>query len=41
MSNTKIIYQQIRNATVKVAFHGQTFLVDPYFIKKGAQAAFR
>ena len=41
MSNNKIIYQQIRNATVKVAFHGQTFLVDPYFIKKGGSGCFQ
>lgn len=41
MSDNKIIYQQIRNATVKIKYHGQTFLVDPYFRPKGDDGCFQ
>ena len=41
MSDNKIIYQQIRNATVKITYHGQTFLVDPYFRPKGEDGCFQ
>ena len=40
MSNKNIIYQQIRNATVKIKYHGLTFLVDPYLVPKGASGCF-
>ncbi|OSI14906.1 hypothetical protein BWD09_09580 [Neisseria dentiae] len=33
-------YQHIRNATAKVEYAGQTFLIDPFFAKKGAMAGF-
>ena len=41
MSDNKIIYQQIRNATVKITYHGQTSLVDPYFRPKGEDGCFQ
>ena len=40
MSNKNVIYQQIRNATVKIKYHGLTFLVDPYLVPKGATGCF-
>ena len=40
MSDKNIIYQQIRNATVKIKYHGLTFLVDPYLVPKGASGCF-
>lgn len=33
-------YQHIRNATAKIEYAGQTFLIDPFFAKKGAMAGF-
>ncbi|SSY81007.1 MBL fold metallo-hydrolase [Alysiella crassa] len=33
-------YQHIRNATAKIEYAGQTFLVDPFFAKKGSMAGF-
>lgn len=33
--------RQIRNATVKIGYGGQTFLIDPWLIKKGAFGVFR
>ena len=33
-------YQHIRNATAKVEYAGQTFLVDPFFAKKNSMAGF-
>ncbi|ULJ60686.1 MBL fold metallo-hydrolase [Wielerella bovis] len=33
-------YQHIRNATAKVEYAGQTFLIDPFFAKKGAMSGF-
>lgn len=33
--------QQIRNATLKIEFGGQTFLIDPWLLKKGALGSFR
>ena len=41
MSNKEIIYQQIRNATVKITYKGTTFLVDPYFRPKGEDGCFQ
>ena len=41
MSNNGIIYQQIRNATVKITYKGVTFLVDPYFRPKGEDGCFQ
>ncbi|UQX77381.1 MBL fold metallo-hydrolase [Mannheimia haemolytica] len=34
-------YQHIRNATAKIEYAGQTFLVDPFFAKKGAMEGFK
>lgn len=33
-------YQHIRNATAKIEYAGQTFLIDPFFAKKGTMAGF-
>lgn len=33
--------RQIRNATLKITYDGQTFLIDPWLIKKGAFGIFR
>lgn len=33
-------YQHIRNATAKIEYAGQTFLIDPFFAKKGSMAGF-
>lgn len=33
-------YQHIRNATAKIDYAGQTFLIDPFFAKKGSMAGF-
>lgn len=33
-------YQHIRNATAKIEYAGQTFLVDPFFAKKESMAGF-
>lgn len=33
-------YQHIRNATAKIEYAGQTFLVDPFFAKKDSMAGF-
>lgn len=33
-------YQHIRNATAKVEYAGQTFLIDPFFAKKHSMAGF-
>lgn len=33
--------RQIRNATLKIMYDGQTFLIDPWLIKKGAFGVFR
>ena len=41
MSDSKIIYQQIRNATVKIVYKGITLLVDPYFVPKGGSGCFQ
>ena len=40
MNDSKIIYQQIRNATVKIVYKGITLLVDPYFVPKGGSGYF-
>lgn len=36
----KVSIQQIRNATIKVTYGGQVFLVDPMLARKGAYAGF-
>ena len=41
MRSNGIIYQQIRNATVKITYKGTTFLVDPYFRPKGEDGCFQ
>ena len=41
MNDSKIIYQQIRNATVKIVYKGITLLVDPYFVPKGGSGCFQ
>ena len=33
-------YQHIRNATAKVEYAGQTFLIDPFFAKKNSMPGF-
>lgn len=33
-------YQHIRNATAKIEYADQTFLIDPFFAKKGSMAGF-
>ena len=40
MSDKKITYQQIRNATVKLVYHEITILVDPYLVQKGGSGCF-
>ncbi len=34
-------YQHIRNATAKVEYGGQTFLIDPFFAPKGSMEGFK
>lgn len=33
-------YQHIRNATAKIEYAGQTFLIDPFFAPKNSMAGF-
>jgi len=39
-SAQSVMFQQIRNATIKVEYAGTTFLVDPMLAKKGAYPGF-
>ncbi|AZN36619.1 MBL fold metallo-hydrolase [Iodobacter ciconiae] len=39
-SDSAVHIQQIRNATAKISYAGQTFLLDPFLVKKGSYPGF-